>query len=221
MIFRVPQNKIVYSNEPANPVAYTESLDRGYSRYAKKYDIAVKLLPVWKTWIKTIIPHIEGTRVLETSFGTGYLLMHYAGNYETYGIDFNDNMVEIATRNLSRRGIKATLQQAHVERLPFQENCFDTIVNTMSFSGYPNGMKAMSEFHRVLKEGGKLLIVDFDYPSNRNPFGYLLTRLMETAGDTIRNIPRILQKFSFEYSEEEIGGFGAVHFYVARKVTNA
>ena len=218
MIFRVPERKIVYSDEPDNPVEYTKRLDNEYSRFAGLYDIAVNWLPIWNTWIKTTIPHIEGDRVLEASFGTGYLLTHYASNYDTYGIDFNDRMVEIARRKLSRSGIKATLQKAHVERLPFTESFFDTIINTMSFSGYSNGIKAMSEFNRVLKEGGKLLIVDFDYPSNRNSFGYLLTKLMETAGDTIRDIPRILQEFSFEFTEEEIGGFGAVHFYSARKL---
>ena len=77
----------------------------------------------------------------------------------------------------------------------------------------------MSEFYRVLKEGGKLLIVDFDYPSNRNRFGYWLTKLMESAGDTIRDISKIVQAFPFEYTEEEIGGFGSVHLYIARKRT--
>ena len=77
----------------------------------------------------------------------------------------------------------------------------------------------MSEFYRVLKEGGRLLIVDFDYPVNRNRFGYWLTKLMESAGDTIRDISKILQEFSFEYTEQEIGGFGSVHLYVARKRT--
>ena len=61
-------------------------------------------------------------------------------------------------------------------------------------------------------------MVDFDYPSDRNRFGYWLTKLMETAGDTIRDIPKILQAFPFEYKEEEIGGVGAVHFYIARKL---
>ena len=79
----------------------------------------------------------------------------------------------------------------------------------------------MSEFYRVMKDGGKLIIVDFDYPSDRNVFGYWLTKLMESAGDTIRDIPKILQEFPFEYTEEEIGGFGSVHLYVARKLASA
>ncbi len=220
MLFRIAEEKCVYSDEPENPIEYTKSLDQEYSRFAELYDIAVKLLPVWRTWIETVIPHIEGKRVLEVSFGTGYLLSHYAGDYQAYGIDFNDSMIEIAKKNLSQKAVEATLQKAHVERLPFPENYFDTIVNTMAFSGYPNGSRAMSEFNRVLKVGGRLLIVDFDYPSNRNLFGYCLTRMMEVAGDTIRDIPKILQEFSFEHTEEEIGGFGAVHFYSARKLAN-
>lgn len=214
MLFQVPEEKIVYSREPENSIEYTKELDREYSKYAKAYDLAVKLLPLWKTWIKAVIPYIEGSRVLEASFGTGYLLLQYANNYETPGIDFNDKMIEMAKKNLSRNGVKASLQWANVEKLPFPDNYFDTIVNTMAFSGYPNGKKAMAEFYRVLKESGRLLIVDFDYPSNRNIFGYCLTIFMESAGDTIRNISQILQEFNFEYSEKEIGGFGSVHLYI-------
>ena len=143
--------------------------------------------------------------------------MQYADHYETYGIDFNKDMVEVAQKNLARKGIKATLQCANVEELPFPDNYFDTVVNTMAFSGYPNGNRAMSEFYRVLKVGGRLLIVDFDYPAGRNRLGYWLTKMMESAGDTIRDISEILQAFSFEYTEEEIGGFGSVHLYIARK----
>jgi ubiquinone/menaquinone biosynthesis C-methylase UbiE len=145
-------------------------------------------------------------------------MCHYANNYETYGIDYNANMVEIARKNLSSKGLKASLQQANVEELPFPDYYFDTIVNTMSFTGYPNGKRAMSEFHRVLKPGGKLLIVDFDYPSNRNRFGYWITKLMDSAGDTIRDISEVIQEFPFEYTVKEIGGFGSVHFYVAKRL---
>ncbi len=218
---KISEKKIVYSKEPQGSIEYTEKLDKEYSKYAKAYDIAVKLLPVWKTWIKAVIPYIEGNRVLEASFGTGYLLLQYADNYETYGIDFNNNMIEIAKKNLTRKGVQASLQRANVEKLPFPDSYFDTIVNTMAFSGYPHGKLAMAEFYRVLKESGRLLIVDFDYPSNRNIFGYWLTKLMESAGDTIRNISKILQDFHFEYTEEEIGGFSSIHLYIARKVTTA
>lgn len=103
MLFKVPEEKVVYSNEPENSVEHTEKLDKDYSKYAKAYDLAVKLLPLWKTWIKAVIPYIQGNRILEASFGTGYLLLQYANKYETYGIDFNEKMIEMAKKNLSRK----------------------------------------------------------------------------------------------------------------------
>jgi ubiquinone/menaquinone biosynthesis C-methylase UbiE len=219
MVFsKVPVEKIVYSTEPKNSIEYTKILDQGYSKYAKAYDLAVKLLPFWRTWIKTVIPYIEGNRVLEASFGTGYLMLQYASEYETHGIDINSKMIEMTKNNLSRKGLKAYLQWANVEALPFPDNYFDTVVNTMAFSGYPNGKQAMSEFHRVLKEGGRLLIVDFDYPLNRNIFGFWLTKLMASAGDTIRDMSKLFQHFHFKFTEEEIGGLGSVHFYMAIKL---
>ncbi len=217
MFFKVSEKKIVYSLDPEKPVEYTNKLDRSYSKFAKLYDISVKTLPLWKNWIKIVIPHIEGEKVLEASFGTGYLLMQYAKKYESYGIDYNKEMVKLAAKNMAKKGIKIHLQQANVEKLPFPDNYFNTIVNTMAFSGYPDGNKAMSEFSRVLKMGGRLLIVDFDFPANRNRIGYSITKLMEKGGDTIRDISKLLKQFPFEFTKNEIGGCGSVHFYNAKK----
>ena len=217
MLPKISPEKIVYSKEPDDSLAYTEKLDQAYAKYARLYDQALKILPVWKTWIKAVLPHIQGERVLEASFGTGYLLLQYAAYYETYGIDYNKEMIAVAQKNLAAKGVPATLAWANVEKLPYPDNHFDTIVNTMAFSGYPNGQKAMAEFYRVLKDDGRLLMIDFDYPADRNILGYLLTKLMELAGDTIRDISKMLQAFNFEYVEKEIGGFGSIHFYIAQK----
>ena len=82
-----------YTVEPFNPKKFMEDFDRFYSRIAPLYDVVVKLFPIWKTWIKKAIPHIIGPRVLEVSFGSGYLLTQYADRFDTYGIDYNKEMV--------------------------------------------------------------------------------------------------------------------------------
>lgn len=219
MFLKIPENKTIYSSAPKDAFEYTNRLNQMYTKYAKAYDIAVKLLPVWKVWLKKVIPHIEGRRVLEASFGTGYLLLQYASQHETYGIDYNTRMVEIAEDNLSKRGVHANLRQANVEDLPFPNNFFDCIVNTMSFTGYPNGEKAMEEFHRTLRPGGKLILLDFNYPFNRNLFGYLLTKLMERGGDIIKDISKLLRHYGFDFTDKEIGGWGSVHLYIAQKAS--
>ncbi len=206
-----------YSHEPTDKDSFTQGLDKAYGLFARPYDIGVKLLPVWKTWLKQALPHIRGPRVLEVSFGTGFLLTQYANEYDTDGIDFNEKMVAVARKNLTRKKIAARLQQGNVEALPYPDNTFDCIVNTMAFSGYPDGHRAMSELHRVLKPGGRLVIIDIEYPADRNRAGMVAIRFWTALGDLIRDLGALLSKFDFDYAEEEIGCFGTVHLYVATK----
>lgn len=196
---------------------YTEKYNTTYTRIAKAYDLFVKVLPVWKNWITKAIPHIKGPKVLEVSFGTGYLLSQYAHRFDTSGIDYNQKMLEIAQKNLLDKGIKANLRKGNVEALPYEQDSFDCIVNTMAFTGYPNAHKAMSELYRVLKPGGRLVMVDINFPKNRNPLGTLLTRFWIAAGDIVRNMDEVFSSFDLDYTSEEIGGFGSVHLTIATK----
>jgi ubiquinone/menaquinone biosynthesis C-methylase UbiE len=206
-----------YSNEPEDGGQFTASFDRAYSRFAGAYDIAVKCLPVWKAWLRHALPHLQGPRVLEVSFGTGYLLTQYGQRFEVHGIDLNRQMVRTARRNLSQRGVPADLLQANVEALPYRDATFDCVVNTMALSGYPDASAAMSEICRVLKPGGRLVLIDVNYPRTRSRLGTQLTELWKRGGDLIRDIDALLTQFAFEYTREEIGGFGSVQLYVARR----
>jgi ubiquinone/menaquinone biosynthesis C-methylase UbiE len=211
------KQNLVYSKEPENNEQYTKTLDKAYTLFAGMYDVIVKVLPVWKNWIKQVIPYIQGPRVLEVSFGTGYLLTQYADKFDTYGIDYNEKLLSIARKNLERKSIRAKLEQGDIVSLPYEDEAFDCIVNTMAFTGYPDGIKAMSELHRVLKKGGRLLILDINYPADRNWLGMKITRLWASLGDIIRDMDAIFSRFNFEYTDKEVGGFGSVHLYIAEK----
>ncbi len=206
-----------YSAEPPDAQAFTQRFDRLYSRLARPYDIAVKSLPVWRRWISAASPRIRGPRVLEVSFGTGWLLTRYAGNFETHGVDLNEHMVAIAQHNLHRAGVTAQLRQANVQDLPYPDGHFDTVVNTMSFSGYPNAQQAMTELHRVLRRQGRLVLIDIGYPDDGNRLGCALVGMWKRSGDVIRDMAKLLNKFGFDVAHEQIGGFGSVHLYVATK----
>ncbi len=211
------KQELTYSTEPEDGEEFTQKLDRVYGLLAGAYDVAVRVFPVWKTWLKQALPHIQGPKVLEVSFGTGYLLSQYAGRFETHGIDYNEKMVSVASENLKKKGIEASLQQGNVESLPYADETFDCLVNTMAFTAYPDGAKAMSELHRVLKRGGRLVMIDVGHPSDRNWQGMQMMRVWVALGDIIRDTGALLERFGFEYSEREIGGFGTVHLYLAEK----
>lgn len=203
--------------EPRDARAFTARFDRLYSRLARPYDLAVKLVPLWRRWIGAALPHIRGPRVLEVSFGTGWLLTRYANDFETHGVDLNERMVAIARRNLRRAGVTAELRRANVEALPYPDGQFDTVVNTMSFSGYPDGRRAMTELHRVLRRQGQLVMIDVGYPDDGNRLGRALVGMWQRAGDVIRDMPTLFDHFGFDVHHEQIGGFGSVHLYVATK----
>jgi ubiquinone/menaquinone biosynthesis C-methylase UbiE len=210
-------NKVSYVVEPEEKEQFTAQYDRFYTSFAKVYDGAVKVLPFWKRWLRATLPHIQGLRVLEVSFGTGYLLMQYAGQFETFGIDYNERFVTMLQEKLARVGLSANIQQGNVERLPYEDGFFDSIVNTMAFTAYPDGEKALSEMHRVLKPGGKLVMVDVDYPFDHNRIGIFITKAWIAGGDIVRDMEPLFSKFGFEFTDEEIGGYGSVHLYVAKK----
>ncbi len=206
-----------YTPEPENQQDFTTEFDVFYSRFAGMYDFLVKFLPMWKNWLKQALPYIRGPRILEASFGTGYLLTHFAGRFQTFGIDYNAAMTRTAKRNLRKMGLSAELQQANVSHLPYASHSFDTLVNTMAFSGYPDGKAALTEMGRVLKPGGKLVMIDIDYPKDNNRLGMAMTKFWMASGDIIRDMGDLFEDLGWEFQEEEIGGFGSVHLYVVEK----
>lgn len=217
-MLKVKPERIIYTDLSTIQPDYTDKMNKEYNWMAKGYDTFLTIFPLWKKWIKKVIPHIKGVKILEVSFGSGYLMTHYASNnYEIYGVDYNDKMLEITENKMKNLNISAKLFQGNVEKLPFPDETFDTVINTMAFTGYPDGNKAMIELKRVLKRGGKLLLVDFDYPKNRNIFGYLVVTLWEMFGDIIKDISLLLTQHNFDYKDLSVGGFGSVHLFIATK----
>ncbi len=207
-----------YSAEPADPRAYTVANDLLYTRFARVYDVVVKAFPVWRRWLGHALPAIRGPRVLEVSFGTGWLLTQYAGRYRTDGIDLNPALIAVARRNLARAGVRADLRQGTVEALPYPDATFDTVVNTMVFTGYPDAAAAAAELVRVLKPGGRLVLIDIDYPRDGNRVGTaFVERLWKPFGDLVRNVSALLSDAGLDVRDDEIGGWGSVHRFLATK----
>ncbi len=209
--------RIKYSPEPQNPEKFTQRFFIYYTFIAGFYDFCVKALPFWRRWLNSTLPYVKGNIVLELSFGTGYLLTQLADKYDTYGLDLNDKMLKIAQKNLDKKHLSVKLFKGNVEAMPFEDNFFDTIVNTMSFPAYPNADKAMKEIYRVLKPGGRLIMVMVNFPDNHNTVGTLIVRLWKKSGEIIRDMPSVFKNYNFDFTEKEMGPYGVVHLYIADK----
>jgi ubiquinone/menaquinone biosynthesis C-methylase UbiE len=208
---------MLYPKEPSDPVRFTARANRAYSMFARTYDRVVRLWPTWSRWLDAALPHIQGPRVLEVSFGTGYLLTQYAAEHEVTGIDLNARLAAMAKRKLAENGMHPSLARANVEALPFRAGHFDTVVNTMAMSAYPDGEAAIGEMGRVLRPGGRLVLIDVNYPIPPTLAGRFVAWGWRAAGDVFRDIDGLLRNSGFTHTTREIGGCGTVHLYVAKK----
>lgn len=207
--------------EPDDPHAFTDRFDRFYTRFARPYDLLVKAFPLWKKWLRKAIPQLVGPRVLEVSFGTGWLMTQYADRFEVHGVDLNARMVSIAQKNLQKAGLTAGLLRGNVESLPFRDGSFDTVLCTMAFSGYPRAQDALNEMVRVLKPEGRLVLIDVNYPNDGHRVGMALTRLWIGGGDLVRDVHALFEANRLSCTDEAAGGWGSVHLYVASRMIAA
>jgi ubiquinone/menaquinone biosynthesis C-methylase UbiE len=200
-------------------VVRAKAFDQWVSRFTGVYDLGIRLVPIWGPRLRKALPHIEGPRVLEVSFGTGYLLSQYASRFETIGVDYNPRMIEAARRRLARNGVRAKLLCGDAHALPFADGSFDTLVNTDAFTLYQDPPRAMAEFHRVLRPGGRLVLMEYDYPKDRNWLGMKLMVLPRLLTMPFVEFDALLQGAGFEYEDYPVGMAGVLHLYVARKRT--
>ncbi|MGH2807988.1 MAG: class I SAM-dependent methyltransferase [Actinomycetota bacterium] len=97
---------------------------------------------------------------LEVAVGTGLNLPHYAAEAKVTGIDLTEEMVDIATERARELGLDVELRQGDAHDLPFQDASFDSVVCTYALCGIPDPQRAVGEMKRVLRLGGRLILVD-------------------------------------------------------------
>ena len=98
--------------------------------------------------------------VLEVAIGTALNLLHYPREARVTGIDLSREMLEIGRNRAHELGREVELREADAHDLPFDEASFDSVVCTYSLCNIPDPQRAVDEMKRVLRPGGKLILVD-------------------------------------------------------------
>jgi len=97
---------------------------------------------------------------LEVAIGTGLNLPHYPADVRLTGIDLTPDMLAIAATRAKEIGRTVHLTEGDAQDLPFAESSFDTVVCTYALCSVPDDARAISEMDRVLRPGGRLILVD-------------------------------------------------------------
>lgn len=98
--------------------------------------------------------------VLEVAVGTGLNLPLYAPDVKLSATDLSPEMLALAHRRASDLGRDVELREADAHALPFENESFDSVVCTYALCNIPDDRLAIHEMKRVLRPGGRLLLLD-------------------------------------------------------------
>ena len=142
---------------------------------AAKYDVMNALMSfgihrIWKRFTIDCSGVRRGQRVLDLAGGTGDLAAKFSRMVGEQGqvvlADINDSMLKMGREKLRDRGIVGNINyvQANAEALPFPDNYFDCITISFGLRNVTDKDKALRSMFRVLKPGGRLLVLEFSKP---------------------------------------------------------
>lgn len=168
---------------------YKASSYRSYNfRMASRYDTCIWMRLCQTTlWDRTIVqelrqrPLIGSLRILDVGCATGRLLerLAQAGALQLCGTDLAPRILEVAAEKLSKTGISVDLRTADAEdRLPWEGDFFDVVTLTGVLHHFFRPKDALAEVRRVLRPGGRLLIID---PSFFTPVRQILNAALQVA----------------------------------------
>lgn len=136
-----------------------------YRPLAFTYDLVAAAVSFgkWKEWVFAVLPFIDGTHILELGHGPGHLqrILHDRG-LTAFGLDESRQMGGIAKRRL---GESHKLARGLAQSLPYPNESFDTVISTFP-SEYIFDLKTLSEAKRVLRNGGRLVVLPAAFPKN-------------------------------------------------------
>ena len=130
-----------------------------------------------RRWRRVAVHRIADTseplQVLDLATGTGDFAIAIAqkltaGGYVT-GIDLSEKMLELGRGKVIVEGLseRVTLLRGNAEQLPLADNSFDRVSVAFGVRNYEDLNQGLSEACRVLRSGGKLVVLELSYPDNR------------------------------------------------------
>jgi ubiquinone/menaquinone biosynthesis C-methylase UbiE len=139
-----------------------------YNRVAWRYDLLEMPMErmLFSKLRREMLQGLSG-KILDVGVGTGKNLPFYPNGVELTGIDISPRMLEKARKRADKLGIDADLRVMDVENLQFPDKTFDFIVVVFVFCSVTDPVKGLRELARVVKDDGKILMLEHVRSENR------------------------------------------------------
>ena len=141
-----------------------------FDSVASKYDLMNDLMSMglhraWKAYTLMVADIREGFQVLDIAGGTGDLALAFSKKVgksgQVFHTDINEAMLRTGRDRLLNEGVNLPTMVCDAEKLPFPDNHFDVVSVAFGLRNMTHKDIALAEMNRVLKPGGKLLVLEF------------------------------------------------------------
>lgn len=161
-----------------------------------------------------------GQSVLDVGCGTGSLAIaakRHVGLFgSVHGIDASPEMIARARKKAKKAGVDVTFTNGVVEELPFPDKHFDAVLSTLMLHHLPRAVRAhcMRGIRRVLKPGGRVLVVDFG--GTRRERKSLIEHFHRHGGVDVHDIVKVVREAGLDTIETGPVGVRDLNFVLAR-----
>jgi demethylmenaquinone methyltransferase/2-methoxy-6-polyprenyl-1,4-benzoquinol methylase len=205
-----------------------ESIRELFDNIASTYDLLNHLLSLGRDfyWRKKAVQELKGLGgwILDIATGTGDIaieIIHQNGDHnKVLGLDFSEPMIKRAQRKVSVKGLSQTiaLSLGDALSLPFQDDTFNASIVAFGLRNIIEKKQALSEMVRVIKKGGKVIVLEFTFPQSglmRRLYPTYFQRVLPRVGGFISG-----DQGAYVYLPESVLHFASVEDYegIMRKV---
>ncbi len=186
-----------------------------FDNIAPYYDLLNRVLSLGidKSWRKRAIKLLQEDNpkyILDVATGTGDVALQVADKLQPekiIGVDISNEMLAIGRQKIAKKNLESviTLEEGDSENLPFQDNTFDAITVAYGVRNFENLEKGLGEMYRVLKPGGKVVVLEFSKPTMfpfKQLFNLYFKYILPTIGKWTSKDPK-----AYRYLYESVQAF--------------
>lgn len=203
------------NQKTAGEIEHAKAVKEMFSGIASKYDFLNHFLSVnidkrWRKKVSASLADVlqnKNAKVLDVACGTGDLSLELqnSGKAKIYGTDFCRPMLEIARDKSKKQTRSIPYFEADGMNLSVPNEHFDAVTIAFGLRNFSNWENGLREFQRILKQGGKLVVLEFSspiVPGFRQAFNFYFSNILPRIGGVVSG-----SRGAYEYLPNSVSKF--------------